>query len=283
MIRNLVRLFLLTTLILSVPAGLLAQDSRPTSRATSTKSAKATKSTIHFRSLDGLELTADLYLGHANKSAPFILLCHQAGWSRGEYLEIAPRLVQMGFNCLALDQRSGNAVNGVTNASTVAAKKKKLPTGYLDARQDIVGALKLVRKRYAKGKLLLWGSSYSSALVLEIVGRQPDLADGVLSFAPGEYFGRFGKTDHYVRDGAKKLKLPVFLTGSKGETVGQVKQIADSMKLGKKLHFFKPKTSGNHGSRALWKKFSDSKDYWAALTKFLDEYFPRKNATSRRS
>ena len=35
---------------------------------------------------------ADLYIAH-DASAPFILLFHQAGWSRGEYLEIAPKLI----------------------------------------------------------------------------------------------------------------------------------------------------------------------------------------------
>lgn len=68
--------------------------------------------TITFPSKDGLTLTADLYIMH-DKSAPFIVLFHQARWSRGEYEEIAPRLNMMGFNCMAVDLRSGGQVNGV--------------------------------------------------------------------------------------------------------------------------------------------------------------------------
>ncbi|MFT7616896.1 MAG: pimeloyl-ACP methyl ester carboxylesterase [Planctomycetota bacterium] len=275
--------FALILALLSVSQIVIAQDSRP-NKAKKTAAMKVTKKEISFKSLDGLQLTADLYAGNLlNENSPFILLCHQAGWSRGEYVAIAPKLVAMGFNCLALDQRSGGGINDVANKSVAAAKKKGLPTLYLDARQDIIAALQFVKKKHAKGKLIVWGSSYSSALVLEIVGNKPDLADGVLSFAPGEYFSRFGKTDHFVRDGAKKLKVPVFLTGSKSETAGSVKMIADSMKLGKKLHFFKPKSRGNHGSRALWKKFGDSQDYWNAVTKFLDTHFPRQSATSKPS
>jgi len=47
---------------------------------------------IEIDSLDGLKITADLYMKSSDKAQPFIVLCHQAGWSRGEYREIAPKL-----------------------------------------------------------------------------------------------------------------------------------------------------------------------------------------------
>ena len=37
----------------------------------------------------------------------FIVMFHQAGWSRGEYREIAPKLVAKGYRVLAVDQRAG--------------------------------------------------------------------------------------------------------------------------------------------------------------------------------
>ena len=47
--------------------------------------------TIEFPSEDQLNLTADVYWADKeNKNIPFICLFHQAGWSRGEYQEIAP-------------------------------------------------------------------------------------------------------------------------------------------------------------------------------------------------
>ncbi|MCK5453881.1 MAG: hypothetical protein KAJ16_05940, partial [Calditrichia bacterium] len=70
--------------------------------------------TITFPSQDGLPITADLYIVHG-KEAPFILLFHQAGFSRGEYLNIAPVLNELGFNAMAIDQRSGKEVNGIVN------------------------------------------------------------------------------------------------------------------------------------------------------------------------
>ena len=88
--------------------------------------------TITFKASDGISVTADLYMPH-KATAPFIILYHQAGYSRGEYRSIAPQLNEMGFNCMAVDQRSGDKVNGVINETHKGAVASKLPTEYLDA------------------------------------------------------------------------------------------------------------------------------------------------------
>ncbi len=95
---------------------------------------------IEFKSLDGLLISADLYGDISNKT-PMILLFHQAGWSRGEYREIAPKLVELGFNCMAIDQRSGDSVNDVQNETKVRAEEAGKSTSYLDALQDMEAAL----------------------------------------------------------------------------------------------------------------------------------------------
>ena len=69
--------------------------------------------TVTFPSLDSVTITADWY--PVNSESQTILLCHQNGFSRGEYAESARKLNMIGFNCLAIDQRVGNEVNGVTN------------------------------------------------------------------------------------------------------------------------------------------------------------------------
>lgn len=135
---------------------------------------------IEFDSLDGLKITADLYIAASDKTQPFIVLCHQAGWSRGEYREIAPKLNEMGFNCIAIDQRSGKAVNGVTNDTAARAKAAGKGGAYVDAEQDIIAAAKYAKDNLAEGELLLWGSSYSAALVLRIAGTHTDMVNGVL-------------------------------------------------------------------------------------------------------
>jgi alpha-beta hydrolase superfamily lysophospholipase len=224
------------------------------------------KEQISFPSNDGISLTADLYMMH-DKSAPFIVLFHQARWSRGEYLEIAPKLNMLGYNCMAVDLRSGGEVNNVKNLSYLAAEKAMKPTQFVDAYQDIDAAMKYAGKYFAEGKLIIWGSSYSSALSLRYAGDNPDTIDGVLSFSPGEYFRNQGKTKTYIAEGAANISKPTFITSAKGEKNGWwniYEQIPGDQK-----KYFLPQSAGNHGSKALWSKFGDSIQYWEAVEEFL--------------
>ena len=128
--------------------------------------------TVTFASKDGLPVTADLYMAYSS-DAPLILLCHRANWSRGEYLEIAPKLNLMGFNAIAIDQRSGKTKNDVDNATKKAAEEAGKGTTYLDAVQDIQSAIEYASKLSNK-KLILWGSSYSSSLGFTLVKSNSD-------------------------------------------------------------------------------------------------------------
>jgi protein-L-isoaspartate(D-aspartate) O-methyltransferase len=229
------------------------------------------KETITFKAKDGLVITADLYSPHPNET-PFIILFHQAKWSRGEYVEIAPKLNKKGFNCMAVDLRSGSSVNKIINLTNRQASKLGKSTGYLDALQDMESAIKYVKSQYAKAKIVIWGSSYSASLAIKLAGDNPALINGILAFSPGEYFDR-GKT--YIGDSAKKVKCPVFITSASKEAKAW-KNIFLAIPSKSKQSFL-PKTKGNHGSRALWSKFDDSKEYWQAVSKFLYQYFGEKN------
>ncbi|MCF6240568.1 MAG: lysophospholipase, partial [Bacteroidales bacterium] len=171
---------------------------------------------ISFTASDSVKISADLYAPH-DKSAPFIIFFHQAGWSRGEYVEIAPWINTLGFNAMAIDQRSGNEVNNIKNQTKADANKKGKGTKYLDAIPDILEAIYYVKKNFPKAKIIIWGSSYSSALVLKIAGDYPDLISGVLAFSPAEYFGRFGKLKDYITQSAKNIQVPVFITSAQNE------------------------------------------------------------------
>ena len=225
--------------------------------------------TITFPSADGVTITGDLYAPH-EQNAPFIVLCHQAGWSRGEYIEIAPKLNTMGFNCLAIDQRSGNAVNNTANQTFKEAKKAMKQTNYLDALQDIEAAVGYAKANLCTGKLILWGSSYSAALVLKVAGQHADKIDGVLSFSPGEYFKSYGKPTDFIQQGASTIQDPAFITSARNEE-GSWASIYNAIEHPGKVRFV-PSTMGNHGSRALWQKFTDSTAYWAAVTDFLNQF-----------
>jgi dienelactone hydrolase len=227
--------------------------------------------TVSFSSKDGLQVTADLYLAHPT-AAPFIVLFHQARASRGEYRMIAPELNAFGFNAMAVDQRIGNSFNAITNETAKRFGSGGMSEAYIDALPDMEAAVNYARKNYAKGKLIIWGSSYSASLVLKIAGDRPDLSDGVLAFSPGEYFGNLGKGPAYISESARKISVPVFITSSSRER-NEWFSIYESIP-GERKTYFLPPSDGAHGSSALFEYYDASKDYWKAVKDFLKQFLP---------
>jgi len=225
---------------------------------------------VDFATAGGIEAKADVYAAK-NESATLVLLFHQAGWSRGEYQEIAPKLVKAGYRVMTVDQRSGGAVNGVRNETHRRATKKGLNRSYLDAYADLEAALGYARKTLKAQRIIVWGSSYSASLVFRLAAEHPDDVTAVMAFAPGEYF-KNDKGPAYVQGFAKRVKQPVFVTSSKKERE-QVQPIFQASPAEKKI-LFTPASKGQHGSRALWAKWPDSDVYWAAVNGFLKEYAP---------
>ena len=225
---------------------------------------------INFISADDLLITADRYTPHNADTTPLIVLFHQAGSSRGEYNEIAPRLNKFGFNCMAVDLRSGEYSRGKDNETAIRAGNKNLATSYADALPDIIAALRYARGHYRNSKIIAWGSSYSAALVLKVAGDSPELADGVIAFSPGEYFAHLGKSKTWIRDSAKNINVPVFITSSKSE-INSWTSIYDVIDESHRQRFI-PESAGKHGSKALWEKYADSQVYWDALTVFIDKF-----------
>ncbi len=222
--------------------------------------------TIYFPSSDGVQIAAELYMVHA-KTAPFIVLFHQANWSRGEYSEIAPKLNELGYNCMAVDLRSGGRINDVQNITRQNALKAMKDTQYIHSLPDMKAAVTYATKNLSQGKVIIWGSSYSSALALKLAGDMPEQVDAVLAFSPGEYFTSQGKPRNFIASGAMKISQPAFVTSARDEK-NNWWGIYVAIPSDKKRYFL-PKTAGNHGARALWSKFSDSRDYWDAVEEFL--------------
>ena len=211
---------------------------------------------VTFLAADGLAITAELTrLTGDTKTA--IVLFHQAGSSRGEYATIAPKLAHMGYLALAVDQRSGNGFAGVVNQTATRARQARKATGYTDAIPDLRAAAAYARSKLGATKVIVWGSSYSAALVV------------MLAFSPGEYFG--GKTP--VKTDAAKLTVPVFITAAKSEA-RQWSAIYKAIPQTTPKVGFIPKGRGVHGSSALIAERSPNEgEYWAAVEAFLAEHF----------
>ncbi len=219
--------------------------------------------TIVLKGFDGLNIKADVYESEA-ADAPVILLFHQARYSRGEYRAIAPRLNQLGFTCIAIDQRSGDAVKGVKNDTYIQALELGLGTQYIDVYPDLQVAVSHVKDTYKTNKLIVWGSSYSAALVLILANEYAADIAGLVAFSPGAYFSYKNKA---MVDYARRLTCPVFMTSSRAEAP-EVKELYDAIN-GADKTFFIPEDEGEHGSKALWANNGGNENYWEAIESFL--------------
>ena len=217
------------------------------------------QTSISFPSRDSVKITADLYF--ISDSLPYIILCHQAGYSRGEYRETAWKFMKFGFNCIALDARSGNEVKGIENETAIAAKQKNKPVTYLDAEKDILSAISYAYKKSNK-QVILVGSSYSASLAIKI-GITNKKVKAVLAFSPGEYFG--DKLN--LKTAIKACKKPLFVTSSKEEAPSVTNLISEINS--PLVTQFIPVQSGIHGSSALWKENPNYNEYWIAVIRFV--------------
>ncbi len=215
---------------------------------------------VTFKAKDGLTVYATEYI--VNKDKPYILLFHQAGYSKGEYREIAPKLLKLGYNCLAVDLRSGGDVNFVPNETASEARKLNFLTSYLDAKQDIEAAIDYICNK-SNQPVILFGSSYSASLVL-LIGKTNEHVKAIIAFSPGEYL----KPDVNMALAVEHTKKPVFAACSQREFVyvdEMLKGISPSYKT-----IFKPQDSpGTHGAKALWSSCKASNEYWLALYLFF--------------
>lgn len=219
--------------------------------------------TVRFKAADGLEVSGNLY--HIGRAKPVILLCHQANYNKHEYADIAPKLNEMGYNVMAIDQRSGGDLAGTPNETLQEAIAAGInDIDFLDAEQDIVAAIDYLAATY-RTKVILWGSSYSSSLALFIAQSHPEVI-AAIAFSPGNYFG---DRKPILRDIVSQLDKPLFITSSREEadiiakTIGRVLREEDQVQ-------FIPESSGFHGSKALWEGQEGAEAYWSALTKFLN-------------
>lgn len=218
---------------------------------------------VEFKSKDGHPISGNLYEVDGDK--PVILLCHQAGYNKHEYADIAPRLNAMGFNALAIDQRSGGDFAGKSNKTYHRAVAQGLTTEFLDAEQDIEAAVDYLFEKYGQ-KVIVWGSSYSSSLILYMAGSNDHVRASV-SFSPGDYFGEAKPSLTLV---LKDLNKPFFITSSKEESERVSLLLEDTSLNVNQVHFI-PENKGYHGSRALWQGQENAGEYWEALTSFLSK------------
>jgi pimeloyl-ACP methyl ester carboxylesterase len=215
---------------------------------------------VYFTTSDGVTVRGDLYL--RNNKLPFIILCHQAGSNRSEYYGIAPRLLNLNYNCLAIDLRAGSKVGFTENETARDALSKNRSTAFIDAREDLAAAIRFVQHINPK-PAILFGSSYSASLCLLASAGNPEVK-AVVAFSPGEYF-----LPHLeVAPALGKIDKQVFI-GSTQKEFSYLQQLARLIPEDR-LTLFKPDSyRGIQGSKALDSQSEGNGEYWFALMMFF--------------
>lgn len=194
----------------------------------------------------------------ANKQEAIALLFHQARGNLHEYDAVVPVLNKLGYDTLAIDQRSGGNLFGGVN-QTVAARGSS--SGYIDALPDLQAALAWARSHHYK-TIVAVGSSYSSALVIVLAAGQPPGLTAIASFSPGEYFD----DKNLIKHAAAKVRIPFYITTDPAEAanVSEVLQNAH----GANIDHYQP-AAGVHGASTLVAA-RDPAGYKANLQSFVD-------------
>lgn len=196
-----------------------------------------------------------------------LFYCFTRQISAGEYLETAPKFLKTGYNCLAVDLRSGKEVNYIQNETAKKAREQNLPADYIDDEKDIIAAINYV-KQYTADKIILAGSMYSGSLALLAANNNPAVI-AVIAFSPGEYF----EPVHSINKELTGFNKPVFISSTKTE-YPFIKEMVAGIP-GQLITWYVPtKGEGTQGSRILWSSDADSEECWMSILMFFKNLEP---------
>lgn len=217
---------------------------------------------LALRAADGVTVYARVY--EAAPNAAVVLLFHQAGSNKSEYDTIAPRLEKLGYDVLAIDQRSGGDLYPPGN-ETVAHLGKNAAS-YMEAVPDMEAAIEWARRVHPHSPVYLWGSSYSAGLVFVIAASHPRGVKAILAFSPGEYL----PDKNLVHQSARKVRVPVFIdSAADPQEIANARSILAAVPVKQKVQYVP--TAGVHGSSTLRtdKDPDGAAANWTAVTAFL--------------
>ncbi len=135
---------------------------------------------VQFVTADSVEIHGDLF--QLDKAKPSILLFHQGGSNgRAEYSTIIERLKD-SYNILSIDQRTGGQLYGQYNRTMARFSSEQFD--YCDAYPDLEASLDYLIKKGFTGEKVIWGSSYSATLAIQLASKRADDVAATLAFSP---------------------------------------------------------------------------------------------------
>lgn len=133
---------------------------------------------------DGATVFGSASFASLPDTAPLIVLFHQGGSNgRAEYAPLIPWLNQNGFRTIAWDLRVGGDLYGLTNR-TADARLPIEPNSYCEGYPDMRAALDHALTYTRSGDAIVWGSSYSAALVFHLAGDEAGKVNRVIAASP---------------------------------------------------------------------------------------------------
>jgi hypothetical protein len=215
---------------------------------------------VYYYADDSVKIRADLYL--QNNQWPFIILFHEEGSNRSDYYDIAPRLLNLNYNCLAVDLRTGGKTGYTENETASLALLKNKNVTPLDAALDITASIRFVQS-FSKLPVVLLGSTSSASLCLLASIGNP-LVKAVIALSPGEYFQPLMRISNEVG----KINSPVFAYSCQQEYPYILTML--SALPSDQLTLFKPEDdNGKSGIRAIQSSNRNSNEFWFALAMFF--------------
>lgn len=196
---------------------------------------------------DGVTVHGEKYFAGLGSAAPLVLLFHQGGSNgRGEYGEIAAYLNDAGMRTIAWDQRSGGDTYGDTNR-TVLGLAPSTPDDFCSAYPDLQAALDYVVAEGVAEEVVVWGSSYSGALVFRLASENADRVSGVIAMSPAS---GGPMTDCRARDWLAGVEAPIYVLRLASE-MGRAASIEQREIFAASGAVFRVVPNGVHGSSML--------------------------------
>ena len=257
-------------IILSLTIGFLMLISCQNDVKTDTKENNSSSTEISFFTSDSIRIIGDLYA--KDKTANTILLFHQGGSNaRAEYGSITPKLIEMGYNVMATDQRVGGQIYGSYNRTLANIPTHSFGDGYTycDAYNNLESALDYIINKGFTGKKIIWGSSYSASLVIQLAANRNDDIDGVLAFSPATG----GSLKNCLPSPyLESITIPLLILKPRSEmdSESSTRQFELAEKYNHQTYIAE---NGVHGSSMLVKERtgSDVDQTWEVVEAFLDD------------
>lgn len=220
--------------------------------------------TVSFNATDGLTINADYYETFA-ESNKYMLMFHQAEYSRGEFQQIAERMIKLDFNCLAVDLRTGKEVNYINNETAELARQNKINVTLLSCEKDILATINYVITNDPSAQIFLMGSSFSASLCLKVAKDRNDIK-AVIAYSPGEFFNTLSIAQYI-----KGLETPTYIGCTQTE-YPYVSELASGISA-QNFVLYKPEGgNGVHGVETLWWDSDTREECWLSLLFFLKDF-----------